>query len=241
MSVKAISWAFDQALEPSRKIVLLALADFADDAGACWPSMERIAAKSSMSRRTVVRAISELEEAGLVSREQSRDTETNRQRPNFYRLSLQAVRQVDARGPCANLPDPCATSGASRAPLLAQKPSIDPSIDPSVPAIAKKSKGKKPKQHALPGIETLPPWADAEQWERFRRYRTEIGSPMTEDGERLLLGDLRRIAEGDRELQKAVIEQTIRTGRWLGLFPLKTEQQQPQRAPEKPRAVTYFE
>lgn len=66
----------------------------------------------------------------------------------------------------------------------------------------------------------LPHWVDPHQWARFRAYRAEIGSPMTEDSERLLLGDLRSIAGDDRKLQAAVIAQTIKTGRWLGLFPV---------------------
>lgn len=70
-------------------------------------------------------------------------------------------------------------------------------------------------------IETLPPWLNHEAWDAFRHYRTEIGSPMTVRGEMLLLGDLRTLAEGSPQLQAAIIEQTIATGRWTGLYALK--------------------
>ncbi len=41
MSVAATQWAWRQALKPAAKLVLLALADRANDAGECWPSVHR--------------------------------------------------------------------------------------------------------------------------------------------------------------------------------------------------------
>jgi hypothetical protein len=52
MSIRAMNWAWDVLLPPTAKLVLLALADIADDAGSCWPSQNVIAAKCSVTSRT---------------------------------------------------------------------------------------------------------------------------------------------------------------------------------------------
>ncbi|MDE1464816.1 DnaT-like ssDNA-binding domain-containing protein [Spartinivicinus poritis] len=69
MSVQAIAWAFSLSnLEPNKKIVLLALADNANDQGYCWPAMDTIAEKTSLSRSTVKRHIKSLAELNLLTK-----------------------------------------------------------------------------------------------------------------------------------------------------------------------------
>ncbi len=69
MSIKALNWAFNQNLSNSgQKLVLIALADNADDYGVCWPAHETIAKKCSTSSRTVIRNIKALIEIGLVEK-----------------------------------------------------------------------------------------------------------------------------------------------------------------------------
>lgn len=55
---------------PTDKLVMLALADCANDEGHCWPSIATIARKSGASERSVQRAIRRAEEAGLLHREE---------------------------------------------------------------------------------------------------------------------------------------------------------------------------
>jgi hypothetical protein len=69
MSIKLMSAAWDTALPSTEKMVLLCLCDFANDEGVCWPSMERLARKCSVTDRTVRRAMGKLEEWGFVRRE----------------------------------------------------------------------------------------------------------------------------------------------------------------------------
>ncbi|MGB5255148.1 MAG: helix-turn-helix domain-containing protein, partial [Sedimenticolaceae bacterium] len=47
-----MNWAWRQALTPTLKLVLMALADAADDQGVCWPSVSTLAKKCSVSTRT---------------------------------------------------------------------------------------------------------------------------------------------------------------------------------------------
>lgn len=62
-----MNWAWEQPLPPVPKLVLMALADNADDHGYCWPKMKTIAAKCSTSERTVQRTIKTLLAAGLLN------------------------------------------------------------------------------------------------------------------------------------------------------------------------------
>lgn len=60
-----LAWKTD--LPHADKLVLLALADNANDEGLCWPSVQTLERKCGMSESTVHRAISRLEEGGHVT------------------------------------------------------------------------------------------------------------------------------------------------------------------------------
>lgn len=64
----SLVWEVD--LQASQKIVLLALADCANDEGNAWPSVATLARKSSKSERTVQMMLAELEAAGHITRRQ---------------------------------------------------------------------------------------------------------------------------------------------------------------------------
>ena len=67
MSIRAMAWAWDaQCPAPGAKLVLLKLADHANDEGECWPSQGRIAADCGLTRQTVNEHLKKLVEAGLV-------------------------------------------------------------------------------------------------------------------------------------------------------------------------------
>ena len=52
---------------PAGKVVLIVVAYHADDTGRAWPAIETIAAEASIGRRTVFRAIDELEVRGWIA------------------------------------------------------------------------------------------------------------------------------------------------------------------------------
>ena len=57
-------------LSSTQKLVLLSLADWANDEGLCWPSIDRLAIKTSMAGRSVQRIIRDLESMGFVRRDE---------------------------------------------------------------------------------------------------------------------------------------------------------------------------
>ncbi len=82
-----MNWAWRQVLNPVPKLVLMALADIADDNGICWPSMSTVAAKCNVSTRTVRRSTQLLVACGLMVVEQ-RYRKDGSSSSNLYRLQL---------------------------------------------------------------------------------------------------------------------------------------------------------
>lgn len=70
MSFRAVAWAFDRikGLGQGEKLVLLALAEFANDEDETWRSREEIAQRAECSLRSVASHLKTLDEYGLVSR-----------------------------------------------------------------------------------------------------------------------------------------------------------------------------
>ncbi len=67
MSIKIMSWVWDNSpYEGKALLIHLALADFANDSGECWPSQNTLAKKSRCSVRHVRDVVHEMEKDGLV-------------------------------------------------------------------------------------------------------------------------------------------------------------------------------
>ena len=67
MSIRIMSAVWDQAPHKrERLLVLLALADFADDSGLCWPSLPTIAAKARITTQGAIGIIKTLEADGDI-------------------------------------------------------------------------------------------------------------------------------------------------------------------------------
>ncbi len=116
------------------KLVLLALADNANDAGVCWPSIARIALKSSLSERGVQASIARLRDAGHLS-----ITERNG-RSNLFTITPAADAPpqhvhpaADAPHPrtsCTPTPAPGAPTPAPGAPITIKESSFESSGEP---------------------------------------------------------------------------------------------------------------
>jgi len=106
MSIRLMSRAWDSNLPTTDKFVLLALADWSNDAGHCWPSVAQLQAKCSLSERTVQAALKRLDEAGLISRDMRAGKGT------LYRVMIPETPAADAppqeMPPAADAPTPAA-------------------------------------------------------------------------------------------------------------------------------------
>jgi len=88
MSIAAMNWAWRQDVKPVPKLILMALADAADDEGVCWPSVSTVATKSGVSSRTVQRVMQSLTKRELLVAE-PRHRGDGSCLSNRYRLLLQ--------------------------------------------------------------------------------------------------------------------------------------------------------
>lgn len=67
MSIKVMNWVWENGPpDPTQRLVLLAIADHADDCGRAFPSMARIAAKSCVTERGARGIVRRLEDGGWV-------------------------------------------------------------------------------------------------------------------------------------------------------------------------------
>jgi hypothetical protein len=88
MSLKVMHWAWSVELEPKQKLVLLALADIADDVGFCFPSVPTLATKCTLSQRTVQRVLRKLSSEELV-RIKARHRHDRARTSNGYKLAIE--------------------------------------------------------------------------------------------------------------------------------------------------------
>ena len=67
MSISALNWAFNmRGVSVAQKVVLISLANFADEAGYAFPSIKTIADMSCVSESSVRRALADLVEGGIL-------------------------------------------------------------------------------------------------------------------------------------------------------------------------------
>lgn len=88
MSIKAINEAFKSNLSGNVKLVLLALADCANDNLQCFPSYNHISKKASISISTAKRIIKKLEEIGVLKKQHRFKKGKKQQTSNIYTLTF---------------------------------------------------------------------------------------------------------------------------------------------------------
>lgn len=101
MSILAMTWAWGlMELDQSQTLVLLALADAANDEGVCWPSQAEIGRKARLKDRAVRNQIRSLEAAGLLS--VSRRATPQGRKTNVYRLNIGCDFSLQLKQPARN-------------------------------------------------------------------------------------------------------------------------------------------
>jgi hypothetical protein len=180
-----MSLAWKSELATGRKMVLLALCDWANEQGECYPSVPTLAVKCSMGERTVQGHLADMEELGIIRRVMRTGRST------FYFINSAAfpMSPAESAPPQNPHPTPAKPAGvppqnphptpAAAAPISTTEPSGKPSRKSS-PARA----ARLPKDWSLPeewktwAIDTYPgvfTEADiAELADGFRDYWTTL-------------------------------------------------------------------
>ncbi len=116
---------------PLRKLVLIKLADNANDNGECWPSYQHIADQCEISPRSVMRHVVALREAGLLSKEHRPGPKGNTS--NMYTLTLEGVTESHKGGDRESL-------GGSDRESPRTSHSLEPVKEPNAPSAQKQAK-----------------------------------------------------------------------------------------------------
>lgn len=123
----------------AKKMVLLKLADQANDDGFCWPSYQTIAEACQVSRRTVIRHIKSLEADGFLTITKTYDKANKKNFSNKYQLTLDRGVKLSLVTESHHPSDTVSISGDTVSP----KPIIEPTIDPINTLVSEKKETKK--------------------------------------------------------------------------------------------------
>lgn len=91
MSIQAVAWVLkcETTTKGAERLVLISLANYANDDAQCWPSAATIAQETNLSVDHVRRSLAKLEAAGLISRDVNAAPDERipvDRRPNLYTL-----------------------------------------------------------------------------------------------------------------------------------------------------------
>lgn len=172
---------------PLRKLVLLKLADNANDQGECWPSYQYIAEQCEISRRSVMDHVKKLEAAGLLRREYRKGVKGNSS--NVFHLNFDQQRGLG--GESAALPSESVALPPSESPTLDSEfvalppsespaPRISHSFEPvneslkDVVTTSKKSPLDFSKWPALPSDQVFKDWLAIRKQKKAKLTQTAV-------------------------------------------------------------------
>ena len=205
---------------PLRKLVLIKLADNANDIGECWPSISYIADQCEISDRSVQKHIQALSESGLLWIE-FRKAEGGKNKSNVYHLTLNNTASPGGESPAPGGESP-APGGESPAPMMGESPaprtsnSLEPIKEP-----VKEPKNARKQKNAF----SLPAGLNLDAWNLWKCYRSENNLKAYKPvalGEGAAASKLISLAGGDFATQMLIVKQSIEN-QWQGLFALKQQ------------------
>lgn len=199
----AAAWAA-ASLSHTAKIVLLSLADNANDSGVCWPSISTVAKRCSLDERSVYRMITTLESGGHIS------TESRAGKSTIYRVH-----------PCqSGTPDRGPEVTVSQVPPDRQSQTPDSvsgtpdSLSPRIIKNLKEPKGNRKRRAARPVGAVLHESLPSEEWEQWLTHRRTKRWPIDAV---TLNKQLQELARYDTPTQREMINRSINAG-WQGIF-----------------------
>ncbi len=196
MSVKVMSAVWEREdLDASERLVMLSLADHADDDGVCYPSIARLCKRTSMSDRGVQKVLSRLQERG------------------FLRVEIGAGRSGSNRYFVTATPEP-------GSPLNPVHPRTTFTTPPNPVRLTPEPGSPKPSRTIIEPSSNaraaLCAVLSDDMADAFIAHRKAKRAKLTDHAAELIAAKLRGHPNPD-----AVVEQSIMNG-WTGVFPEKT-------------------
>lgn len=182
-------------------LVLLALADWSNEDGVCWPTMHKLAHKARVDRRSAQRIVRKLEEQGLLKIEEG----GGRAHQHRYTIETAALCRPPEKGDFPDVERATLETGKGdienkKRPERATPASPDPSIrEPSVD----------------PPID--PPYRGTDFLSALRAFensRKNMKKPITPEARRLLY---KKLKTWDEQTATEALENSV-MNRWQGVF-----------------------
>jgi len=213
MSFQAMAWATEQKVgNATGKAILLMLANYADEAGSCFPSQKRLSEQCECSVATAQRWVKSLEEDGFLVREK-RYGEGGYRRSDRLVLDLKNLRSTELHIREFHNSDDILTYHSDRA---------EPIREPSVKDVTNVT-SKKP--HEITPMENLQKVLSRERASDVVAHRKAIRKPLTARAAELLAKKFAKTPDPN-----AAADQMIANG-WQGFEPEWIENRQQQRSP----------
>lgn len=200
MSIKVMSAVWEcQGLDASERLVMLSLADHADDEGRCYPSIRRLCERTSMSDRGVQKVLSRLAERGFVKAQ-----------PNAGQggANLYTVTATPERG---SPPEPRSPRTTFTTPPNPVRKTPEPGSPK--PSVTIKEPSEKSAREAHDIRAALSEVVSEETADAFIAHRKAKRAKLTVHAAQLIAKDIRGHPNPD-----SVVLLSIKNG-WTGVFP----------------------
>lgn len=212
MSIKIMSAIFDsKTLGPTERLIMLALADHADDAGRCYPSMQRLQERTGLSERAVQTNVRALTDKGYLRV----IVGGGKGNANVYFVSANPAAET-----------PYQMHPAADAPQTPQQMRSNPAADAPEPSGTIIEPSKKSAQDAQDILAALAEVVSEETAEAFIAHRKAKRAKLTVHAAELIAGKIRGHPAPD-----AVVLESIANG-WTGVFPEKVQAPAPRFTPQ---------
>ena len=190
-------------LSSTQKLVLLSLADWANDEGLCWPSINRLAIKTSMAGRSVQRIIRDLESMGFVRRDEVIG------KGNRYWISI----PLTECHPCHSVTPPLTECHPchSVTPPLTESHHTPDTVSPNT-SITHQLNTKYI-------IEGYPLWLPIDAWQGWVEMRKQRKRPLTDRAKARAYKKLEALHLAGHDINELLDRSTING--WLDIYELK--------------------
>lgn len=176
MSIAATKWARATNLPSTQRFILLALADFADDDGICWPSIRRIIESTGLSERCIRYSMSGFREVGLIrgggQRGSSQKIILNLHMSALSDKHLEAIKKAacQKKSSASRAGKSASPAGKSSAPAAPTPAPAAPSSAPAAPHIKTTMNHHEPSEGLFSKGQTETETAGPEIEDQFNRF-----------------------------------------------------------------------
>ena len=209
--------------DSTAKLTLMALADFSDDEGYCYPSYEVLAKKISKSKRTAIRAVEKLAELGFLQKEK-RELKDGTSSANLYKILSEKDRVTQTHPRVTNEKErvtsmtlPSDTDDTPR--VTSMTPCSDKGVTPiNITTNRTVSRTiKEPSINPLPPKDiSLPDFIDPNLWQKYLAYKKERREKLSTKGIEMKFSEWAKWANEGIDVNACIRE--AMANEWQGVF-----------------------